>query len=681
MAELPRYKPARPTPQTGGGMAQRAKAQMFGTLSDRIDQFAGMALDRYTKETEVEAKQDAAEAFSKRGMQAKINDDMTVYGQTYSNALTNMHKKQLAIDTGVKLEETYNKFKNNPLAFKEATDEMYNKTSELLPQHLKAEYAIDFEANKAHYAGEVNNNRIKLDKQRDLALTNELLLLSTQNASKASREGNHDLALYEIDKGIKALDSSLEAITITAEQHRKGIADIKFASSTAMFKGINDNHINDGDLQGSQDYIESFRTSDVEGYTDAQREKLADDMQGDLNKQIKLNKITSDAGKAEATIAIKDAKKILDSGKEPENYNLVKESLGLVSPTLQHEFNVSEQAYKIMQKVDVYSLPEQQAIVNKLEADPKADRVDIEALAQAKKNLSEKMRKAEKDPYSLGVEDGLYEQAGVLLPSQGPEALAQFLPTRAKQSRMTQLAYGTAPKLFTDSEAQQFSAWLEAPDTSISQKLDFIEAVELLVSNESSLVYNQLMEKGSSVFAFAGSMVKKGDRQKAEKMLRGQMILREQPNVVPMDIMQWKFNGEVGNAMRYQGAGMRKALIDGTTSYYAAIAEEQGELSKADAPISLVKQAVKEVTGGVGMKNDQNYFLPPQATQDDVDDWLDELEPSDFEEVGGITSEQAVLVTQRGQIVSVGEGKYRLVYQGGILKQKDGTPLILEYSK
>jgi len=355
----------------------------------------------------------------------------------------------------------------------------------------------------------------------------------------------------------------------------------------------------------------------------------------------------------------------------------VTESAGLVSEKLQHELNVHEEAYRVIKKFDYQALPEQQATINALESDPEASRVEIEALAQAKKNLSEKMTMAEKDPYSLGVQDGLYEQTNPLTPAGGLENLQM----RAAQSKMTFAAYGTTPKLFTDSEAQQFSAWLDNPTTSINQKLDFIEQTELLAPNESSLVYNQLMEKGSSVFAFAGSMVKKGDRQKADKMLRGQMILREQPNVVPMDIMQWKFNGEVGNAMRYQGAGMRKALTDGTTAYSAALAEEQGALSKADAPIRLVKQGVKEVTGGTGIKNDQTYFLPPQATQDNVDDWLDNLSANDFQNVIGITPEDAVDLVSRGQIISVGEGKYQVIFQGKRLMSQSGTPLIMEYTK
>jgi hypothetical protein len=681
MAELPRYRAPRVTPQTGGGAAQRAQAQMIGSLADRIGAFKQPVLQRMARTAEVEAKQDAAEAFSQKGMQAEVNDEMTIYGQTYSNALSGMHKKQLAIDTGIAFENVYQKNKDNPLAFEEETKEIYNKTSELLPAHLKADYAIDFEANKAHFAGQVNRNRIKLDQEKDLALTNELFSQSSQSASRASREGNHELALYEIGKGISALDSALENGTIKADTHIKKVAKIKYDSSKAMFKGVNDKHIQDGDIEGSQEFIDSFRTSSVEGYSDEQRESLADEMQGELNQTIRQEGVKNKVIKTNAGIVVSDAKKIYNSGKMPTNEDAAMEASFLVTPKQKWELDVAKGAYEVVRKIDMHPLPEQRALVSQMVADPDASRLDIEIISQVKKNISKKMALAEKDPYSLGVEEGLYEQAGVIAPSMGLEALVQNLPTRAAQSKATEAAYGTTRKLFTDAEAQQYSAWLDSPTTSISDKLDFIAAVEASVPNDSNLVYDQLMKKGSSVVAFAGSMVKKGDRQKAEKMLRGQMILREQPNVVPMDIMQWKFNGEVGNAMRYQGAGMRKSLTDATVAYYAAIAEEQGELSKSDAPMGLVKQAVQEVTGGVGIKNDQNYFLPPQATEDDVDDWLDDLTSKDFEDVGGITSENAVELVSRGQLVSVGEGKYQVMFQGNRLMRNDNTPFVLEYSK
>lgn len=680
MAELPRYKGGA-RPDVGGTALLTEQSRAFGSLADRIDQFAGMAVSKYAKETEVEAKRDAEKAFSQRGMQAKVNEDMTVYGQTYTNALSNMHKKKLAIDTGVAVQNAYNQHEDNPIAFEAATKEIYGKTAELLPDHLQADYAIDFEANKAHYAGQVYNNRIKLDRQKDLALTNELFSQSKDNATRASREGNHDLAFYEMQKGIAGLDSALENKTITPEQHRKGVDEMKFDTSTSMFKGVNDSHLQSGDLQGSQDYIESFRTSAVEGFDDGQRERLADEMQGEQNAVIRQQKVIATAAKEEATFAVKDAIKIYNSGQKPENLSAVDEAVQFTTPSQQHEYKVAQEAYNMQQKAGFLTLPEQMAVANEMVAEPDASRVEIEALKQVKKNLSDKMAMAEKDPYSLGVQDGIFDQAGVLIPSQGNQAIAQLLPIRAGQSKLAKAAYGTKPKLFTDAEAQQYTAWLDSPDTSISGKLDFIETVEQSAPNESMLVYEQLQEKGASIFAFAGSMVKKGDRQKAEKMLRGQIILREQPGVVPFDDMQWKLNGTIGNALMYQGQGSRKALSEATTAYYAAIAEEGGKLSKESAPLALVKQAVQDVTGGVGKMNDQNYFLPPQATQNDVEDWIDELKPEDFTDLSGVTPEQAVSITQKGQLISVGSGKYQIFYQGRKLLTRDGKALEMEYSR
>ena len=46
-----------------------------------------------------------------------------------------------------------------------------------------------------------------------------------------------------MERGIKTLDSSLEAGTINEEQRRKGVESIKRSSSTAMFKGVNDSRI------------------------------------------------------------------------------------------------------------------------------------------------------------------------------------------------------------------------------------------------------------------------------------------------------------------------------------------------------------------------------------------------------------------------------------------------------
>ena len=678
MAELPRYRSKQIAPQGGGGVAQRATSQMFGTLADRIEGFRGAAVQELAQATEVEAKQDAQEAFSQRGMQAEVNNDMTVYGQAYSNALTNMHKKRLAIDTGENFKDIYENNKSNPVAFQKATDEAYKSTVELLPENLRAEYAIDFEANKAHYSGQVNSNRIKLDKEKDLALTNELFTQSTENASRASRDGNHDLALYEINKGTKALDSALENRTISAEQHRKGIADIKHTSSKALFKGVNDKHVSGGDLQGSQDFIESFRTSDVPGYTDEQRESLADEMQTDLNRQIKQDTVTNKAAKAQGTVVVKDAIKVYKAGKKPDNIEEAYEAATLVSPAQVHELRVAEQAYNIIQKVGDKTLPEQRGIINAIEAEPDASRVDIEALNQAKKDLSDKMALAEKDPYSLGAQEGLYEQTAPITPFEGIENLA----IRSQQADMTEAAYGTAPKLFTDAEAQQFTSWLENPETSISEKLDFISQVEEFAPDKSTAVYDQFMKKGSSVFAYAGSMVSEGKRDVAYGILHGQQTMRAVGQQDYLREYRITLSSKIGNAMFYNTDNQAKeSLIDSALAYSVYLAEQKGDMTNLKGVSE--RKGISDLTNGIHKRNGQDLFLPQNATDDDFDEWIDErVSVDDFKDVAGITPEQAMslLSGSKSRVVSSNPGKYTIYDRmGKILKNKDGSLLELEY--
>jgi hypothetical protein len=683
MAELPRYKAPRPTPQTGGGIAQRAKAQMFGTLADRIDVFAGIAIDRYAKETEVQAKQDAEQAFAQRGMQAKVNEEMTVYGQTYTNALNNMHKKQLAIDTGVKFEETYNKFKNNPVAFKEATDEMYNKTSELLPDRLKAEYAIDFEANKAHFAGQVNNNRIKLDKEKDLALTNELFLLSTQNASKASREGNFDLALYEMDKGEKALKSSLEAGTITAEQHRKGVADIKFASSTAMFKGINDKHIQDGDLQGSNDYIESFRTSDVEGYTDEQREKLADEMQRDLNAEVKSNKADKVDYKERANLVIKKVNEIRAIGKEPPAA-LVKEAEALkpyASLSKQDEYEVQDEAYEFMKKFDDKTIAEKEAIYAELESVDIIDSAAVKVRDAIKKNIAFTKSMAKKDPQTLSVMRGDSKPLVPMGVADGFPGILRELGNRAKNQTKNKIEYGkNATQLFTDGEASEWSAYLESADTPISEKIDFIEMIVTTAPTKVDAVMQQLRKKGASVFTYTASLTVEGKEDIAVGVLRGQELLRTIGNQDYIKEFRKTILSKVGNAFVKGNADDMKSLVDSSLAYSVFLAEQRGDIT--DLKGKQERSVLSDITNGLHSINRQDFFLPDNTTKDEFEEWRDEtLSPEDFKNVAGMTPDQALLFIRgnRVRITSVGNNRYAFYdTMGNVLQDSNKNPIILE---
>lgn len=680
---LPRYNPSEVRAVTGASaIPAQAEAQTWQTLSNKLDQWSGTLFQQGVTQREKEAKKDAESAFMNEGTNAKITEDYTIYGQSYNTSLRALQAKQISIDTNNSLQKYFESSPDNAQSFINQAEAYYKGALKEMPEDLKAEYAIDFEAKKSSYLAKVRaNEKIKNDDIK-LSVGNDFYKQQYNLATQASRDGSYKLAITEAQKAEENLTDLRDSGLITYVQYEKQVDVLYKSVADAKYQGENDRLIEDNNLEGSQKYIDKFRKTTNKLYSDEEREKLADEMQAALNAKIRQNKLNNDANKAEADILVTDAIKIYNSGKKPNNIEDIIMSSTLVTPKKRHDLKVAEKAYSIIRKVDYLTLPEQQAYINAMEAKPNANIEEVDALAQAKKNISEKLRMAEKDPYSLGVQDGIYEQAGVLIPSQGLGALVQNLPTRVKQSLIEESAYGTPRKLFTDAEVQQYSAWLNSPTTSINEKLDFIETLENTIPGNSSIVYKQLNEKGASIFSFAGSMIKKGDRQKAEMMLRGQVILREQPGVVPFDDMQWKLNGSIGNALRYQGEGVRKSLSEATTAYYAALAEQEGKLSKENAPLDLVKRAVKDTTGGVAQRNDQSYFLPPGVESgNDVDDWIETLTKDDFKDVIGVTPEQAVEVVNNGQLISVGEGKYNIIYQGRVLKSSNGKPFILEYKK
>ena len=129
--------------------------------------------------------------------------------------------------------------------------------------------------------------------------------------------------------------------------------------------------------------------------------------------------------------------------------------------------------------------------------------------------------------------------------------------------------------------------------------------------------------------------------------------------------------------MQFAGPGQRESLYKSSAAYYAALAEEKGKLD-GQLSMSDVSDVISDLTNGVGEKDGQNYFLPKNKTQDDVEDYLDELTVDSFPEFLGMTKEQGLTTINKGQLISVGEGLYRIRYNRQFLANTDGTPYELK---
>ncbi len=127
--------------------------------------------------------------------------------------------------------------------------------------------------------------------------------------------------------------------------------------------------------------------------------------------------------------------------------------------------------------------------------------------------------------------------------------------------------------------------------------------------------------------------------------------------------------------------GDRLSLANSIIAYSAAVAEEKGTLNKGWTGTDM-SNSINSLTNGVAKRNEQSYFLPNNASEDDVEDWITAPEFKDtLPEVAGLTKEQAAITIKQGSLVSVGDGEYAIKQRGtsNFIKTLDGKTLRIKY--
>lgn len=153
----------------------------------------------------------------------------------------------------------------------------------------------------------------------------------------------------------------------------------------------------------------------------------------------------------------------------------------------------------------------------------------------------------------------------------------------------------------------------------------------------------------------------------AEGVLRGQMLLKENPLLAPKksDANQLDIDSILPtNAMAPGYEASRQFLLDSATARYADLSQQTGDTS-GELNMDRMEQAVTEITGGVLDMNGYPVIAPTYGmTQDDFDKRLSTLTDADLE--GAITSTgQRVTASDlmsQGRLRAVADGRYVLEF-------------------
>lgn len=661
---LPRYEGGQPSVgQSGAAIAHKARANTIGDFVQGIQGIKSGAIKTVEQASIAQAKVDAEKAFTERGLKAEVNRDMTVYGQQYSNTLENMHRKQVAIDTGKRFDQLYQEHKDNPAAFEEISEAYRNQTMKDMPSHLQAGFTLDFEANKAHYSGIVSKNSIQKIKDQDIALTKEIFTDSSNKATQAMRDHNQALAMHEMTKAIQAVEDSYQNNNMSLGDRDKYIEKIYFDTSKANFKGVNDGYIERNDLTGAQKNIDTFRKTKIEGFDDNQREALADDMQRDLNNEISRQK-------AEATRREKfDNKRadeliyLYDELEEVEDAELKEALSGNLSPDKKEKLY---QAYKDSGAMKVFSsknIEDQEAEVLKEREKENKSAAGLRLLKRKEKAL-EKLKKL-KSTNPIEYTEKYLGKRLETLDITDDKFLDKAL-TRTNFIENVEVTAGVKTGLFKPSEIADTKRKIDA--MGVEDKLSFLADINMVDEKIANRTYEDL---GGGI-GFAGYLSLIGNQSATATTLLGST------SKIPLEP---KFKAEIAQKLINAFPHKADMYIKGAEDYARGYELENGEKPTID-------DVIKNTLGTAVKKNGRSFFLPYGSNETQFDNWLEGIEIEGRPELtDNLRSLKNSIFTGNTQLQQVGNGRYAVIstIDGASFVEMDSTddtkPLILEFGK
>jgi hypothetical protein len=169
-----------------------------------------------------------------------------------------------------------------------------------------------------------------------------------------------------------------------------------------------------------------------------------------------------------------------------------------------------------------------------------------------------------------------------------------------------------------------------------------------------------------------------GDMPVMSAIFKGQELLKQKlVKALKQDDYLANFNKAVEGVY---GPQDRRAILDAVLSHYSSTSSNaiNGTYNNSDFEASL-----GAVTGGIAKVNGFKLELPRGVSDDDFNDYLDDLQPETIEDMGGIanySNDAAIEAIQQGRIRSVGANKYMVETNGGTLFGNDGKPFIFSYS-
>lgn len=665
--------------------ATQITAQQLGGLSDRLKRFSDSMMQKHAEVVADKASEKALKDIERTGTFDK-EEVYTVYGKAYNTAAKAAYGANAELLIDEKAQQLAIQYQNDPVGYaeniKSFTDGVVSKAP---TQELRTTLGI--------YSGKVKNKGFgaistKMDAElrqgRKVALVNNFERGLGQIVN-SELEGNRDEAELRMFDLASKLDGMYASGDLTAAEHQRLKIQGEYTLTHDIGVGTLTNMLLEDNLDDALKFIEDETQEQPTSMTPDQFDKYQSRLRSVFNEYKSGKKAQGKSATTAANIAVDDAIKLYKNGKTPTlgQLTLIESVLPGASPKKQHEYAVYDEANKQMFQWEHLSIAEKEIKYNELKAKKGMTRTELEIQEAIGKALSEEKTMSTKDP----VGTALQREAIPPLPNMAPDAGGvDGLLAGLKQMEVSTFAiqdrYGEDKKQQMTAEvAKQWADYMNSPDVSIDNKLEFIERVSEGAPQQAPYVFNQIGGKHAPTFQFAASTMSAGNREAARLALKGKGADVPLPSGYTIAVGTY-----IGNALANFKGDALNTLKQGVIDYSKGLAME-GEDKIVD--ISKVSDYFGASIGYIKDYNGQDTILPVGVEEEDFDMWLDDIQipgqPALEEGIRKISTGVFDWASGDYQLQYVDDGKYMIrKYNNGkplYHQNEDGTPFILEYPK
>jgi len=673
---LPRYKPSEVRAVTGASaVAHQAKAQTWESLSQTLELWGDVAF-KEAKEIRTQEGKEQAVIDVQKGEFKTPESGYTVYDKAYKDAghtayslKTKADAKDYADNLVIELSKNP-ETRNNPEVFRKT----YQKYSQAILADSPDEYSkaiaqqtlsVYEDATANNLAKDRQEVTFKQDKETYIA---GLKLLESEFVEAVKNK--EDDKIIQLSEQIASLqERAIAEKWVTEESVKvfgKEIAQKAYTDKTIVeFKEAMENG-------KAEKYIESFEKKKHSGIYDEQEKiKVKNLMLSEYSKKLKLIKADQSLNTKQNTITVDEAIKVNKDGKIPTNEKDADKAVLTLSEKKQHEYFMAKAVRAEVSKNQHLSFLEIEEKLNEREADKTQSAFDVELTKELRATFNAKKTLAKKDHISLAVQDEIISDEGIVSWDD-----VSMLSGRILQSDMASDQYGTPANYLKLAEVDGIVSKMNDIETTVDEKMEFLESIEAIIPENSDVAYRQLFKKGAGTYAFAGNMLTNGNKEVARLS-----ILGKNADVALEPDFQNTLKNKLAGVYGGYGSDTFNQNYQGILSYAKGLALN-GE------PTDDFEAIVTNSIGEIETYNNKKVIIPYGVDKDDFEDWLDGIEiPGRPILSKGLQDMTDMFATGNYQLHHAGSGKYyvKIVNDGSSYFARDTEdktkPFVLDYKQ